>query len=185
MWVAYLVAKLSRPVPMCHTVSNCLLMIFIAHISPIGVGYNSGRVRHKIRAQMYFSHTNYSPQISAFTWIIRVDLVCATHFHTRVQLLLFGTLSLLLLRIFCWRVRDNLACGTWMSQFAAIYCRIWWTAAGRAAAGRAGAVMISTDNLAWGTWRSQQLGLLSYIVGSGGQQLVGQELWWSVHCYKW
>ena len=40
-------------------------------------------------------------------------------FHTRVQLLPFGTLSLLLLCIFCWRVRDGLVCGTWRSQ----YCR--------------------------------------------------------------
>ena len=53
-----------------NVLSCCLLMRFIAHNelnSPLRVGYNSGRVRQGLRAQMHFSHTNYSPQISAFT----------------------------------------------------------------------------------------------------------------------
>ena len=59
---------------MYETVVNCFLMRFMVHNeihSPLGAGYNSDKVKQGISAQMHFSHTSYSPQISAFTWTIR------------------------------------------------------------------------------------------------------------------
>ena len=39
-----------------------LLFMFVTQ-----TGYNPGSVRQKLRVQMHFSHTNYSPKISALT----------------------------------------------------------------------------------------------------------------------
>ena len=58
---------------MYETVSNCFLMRFMFHNeihSPLGAGYNPVKIKQGLRSQMHFSHTNYSPQISALTWTI-------------------------------------------------------------------------------------------------------------------
>ena len=36
--------------------------------SPLGAAYNPGKVKQGLRAQMDFSHTIYSHQVSALTW---------------------------------------------------------------------------------------------------------------------
>ena len=38
--------------------------------SPLGAAYNPGEVKQGLRAQMDFSHTSYSHQVSALTWTI-------------------------------------------------------------------------------------------------------------------
>ena len=55
---------------MHQKVPNLFLMIFIAHNDIHGSleeGYSPGRVRTRLRAQIDFSHTSYSLQISALT----------------------------------------------------------------------------------------------------------------------
>ena len=52
---------------------NLFLMIFIAHNDIHGSleeGYSPGRVGTRLRAQIHFSHTSYSLQISALTWTL-------------------------------------------------------------------------------------------------------------------
>ena len=55
---------------MHRNVPHLLLMIFIAHNDihgSLAEGYNPGRVRERLRAQIHFSHTSYSLQIPALT----------------------------------------------------------------------------------------------------------------------